>query len=288
MKYKEVKFNITAPEVLIQDASDLLADLLGSAGFESFADTDDGLAGYAQQGELDMAAMEATIHDFPMEGVTIHYTIADAPDEDWNAEWEAEGFAPIVIDNRCVIHDGRHLPAEVNNGIIQIEIDAKLAFGTGTHETTKMMAQALLNLDIQGKTMLDCGCGTGILGIVALKADAGKVTGYDIDEWSADNARHNAVINQVDDRYEALLGDASVLRTITERFDVVAANINRNILLQDMPAFTDHLKKDGYLLLSGFYEQDIPLLEAKAAELGWKCILKNQDGDWCMLQFCHA
>lgn len=291
MKYNEVKFNIVATEALLQDSCDLLPSLVGDAGFESFVDTDAGLTGYVQQGKLDEGMLQAVLEDFPIEDVHISYTVTEAPDEDWNAEWEAEGFSPIVISDRCVIHDGRHLPADYGTGMMQVEIDAKQAFGTGTHETTQMMAGALLDYDWEGKTglksktMLDCGCGTGILGIVALKAGALHVTGYDIDEWSADNARHNAVINQVGDTYQSLLGDASVLDTITEQFDVVAANINRNILLHDLPTFAKHLKADGCLLLSGFYEEDVPLLEAKANVLGWVCQQKKENGLWRMLRF---
>jgi ribosomal protein L11 methyltransferase len=148
-----------------------------------------------------------------------------------------------------------------------------------------MMLAALLDLQPSGLRVLDCGCGTGILGIAALKIGAAACTGYDIDQWSADNARHNAVINRVDQRFEALLGDASVLDGFHEEFDIVMANINRNILLSDMPSFRKAMKPEGTLLLSGFYESAVELLKAKAESLGLRWKQTRNDGEWCCLEF---
>ena len=167
---------------------------------------------------------------------------------------------------------------------IAIEIDARLAFGTGTHETTRMMCSALMEQPLDGRQVLDCGCGTGILGIVALKLGAAACTAYDIDEWSVDNTRHNAVINRVDERLQALHGDASLLNGMEERFDVVMANINRNILLNDMPAFRRVMKLQATLLLSGFYREDVPILLSRAQELGLKLIDSKEDNNWCALR----
>jgi ribosomal protein L11 methyltransferase len=183
-----------------------------------------------------------------------------------------------------VIHDGRHLPSDIRPQT-SIEIDAHLAFGTGTHETTRMMVSQLMSLPLDGKRILDCGTGTGILGIAALKLGASKAVGYDIDEWSADNARHNAVINRVDDRFTSLLGDASILKEVEGTFDVVLANINRNILLADMEAFAKKMAPHSTLLLSGFYQQDIPMLEEKATSLGLTKKAQKHDGDWACLMF---
>ena len=170
------------------------------------------------------------------------------------------------------------------NLLFTIEIDAHLAFGTGTHETTRMICATLLDADLQGKRILDCGCGTGILGICALKLGAASCVGYDIDEWSADNTRHNAVINHVDDRLTSLCGDSSVLSDYVAEFDVVLANINRNILLADMPRFVCVMAPHSTLILSGFYENDCALLESKAQQLGLKLTATKTDGDWaCMV-----
>lgn len=284
MKYYEVDFSIhTDNETVMQDARDLLAALAGEAGFETFEDTDKGIKGYVQTCLFDSEALSQALDDFPFEGVRVTYDIREAEDKDWNEQWENEGFEPIVIGDKCVIHDGRHLP-DCPNSSLSIEIDARMAFGTGTHETTRMMVSALLDTDLRGKDVLDCGCGTGILGIAALKGGAGSATGYDIDEWSVDNSRHNAVINRVDDRYEALHGDASLLGRMSRRFDVVMANINRNILLNDMPEFRKVMKKKCTLLLSGFYEDDIGLLREKAAGLGLSITGRYADNGWACLR----
>jgi ribosomal protein L11 methyltransferase len=189
-----------------------------------------------------------------------------------------------VVNDTLVIHDGRHLPSDIKPQT-SIEIDAHLAFGTGTHETTRMMVGQLMSLELECKRVLDCGTGTGILGIAALKLGAHEAVGYDIDEWSADNARHNAVINMVDSQFTSLLGDASILKEVNGVFDVVLANINRNILLNDMEAFVEKMAPHSTLLLSGFYEQDIPMLEEKAASLGLKKQTQQHDGDWACLMF---
>ena len=277
MKYFEVEFTISPYSA---DAADLFASLAGEAGFETFEETETGLKGYVQQSLFDEDALRECIEDFPFEGTSIIYNVREAEDRDWNEQWEQEGFDPIVIADQLVIHDGRHLP-EVDSKI-QIEIDAKLAFGTGTHETTRMICTQLLKL-AKGR-VLDCGTGTGILSICALKLGATEAVGYDIDEWSVDNARHNAVINRVDDRFTSLLGDAKVLENIDEKFDIVLANINRNILLADMPKFVSKMHKGSLLILSGFYSDDCEILTEKAHSIGLNLVSTTTDHDWaCMV-----
>ena len=287
MKYFEVKFSIKCPdEGLLQDARDVLAAIAGDAGFETFEETDKGLNGYVQQTLFNQATLDEQLSDFPFDDVTITYEVEEADDQDWNAEWESEGFEPIVVgDNEIIVHDGRHLPLTNHQSPITIEIDAKLAFGTGNHETTRLMLSALSTLLPPPCSVLDCGTGTGILAIAALKLGAQEAVGYDIDEWSADNARHNAVINQVDDRFTPLLGDASVLDTTERTFELVMANINRNILLNDMPQWVSHMHTGSTLLLSGFYESDAPLLISKAQELGMTLESQSTDNEWCCLCF---
>ena len=281
MKYFEVEFTINP---MSADASDLLAALAGDAGFETFEEAENGLKGYVQQSLFDEDALRSCIADFPIEGISIIYNVREAEDRDWNEQWEQEGFEPIIIPP-LTIHDGRHLP-EVESEI-SIEIDAKLAFGTGTHETTRMICKELISTvpELEEVRVLDCGTGTGILSIAALKLGASEAVGYDIDEWSADNARHNAVINRVDERFTSLLGDASVIDTIKGEFDLVLANINRNILLADMPRFVSKMHIGSKLILSGFYTADSPLLIQKAADLGLTFVSQNQDQDWACLVF---
>ena len=290
MKYFETIFTI---QPCSQDARDILSAMSAEAGFETFEETETGLKGYVQQALFDRDALDAAIGCFPIEGTTITYTVNEAEEKDWNEQWEQEGFEPIVIngdttaaDNRptVIIHDGRHLP-EVESDATMIEIDAKMAFGTGTHETTRMICTALATIDLQGKRMLDCGCGTGILGICALKLGATFCTAYDIDEWSVDNTRHNAVINLVDSRLQVLHGDASILDTLTDRYDIVAANINRNILLQDMPRFVEKMHTGSLLLLSGFYQSDCPQLQEKAEACALVLQDVKTDGEWTMMVF---
>ena len=284
MKYYEVNFTIEAPEELMQDARDILSALAGEAGFETFEDTDEGVKGYVQQALFDEDLLKALIGDFPLPSCTVTYTVSEAEDKDWNEQWEQQGFEPIVVGETLVIHDGRHLPSDISPQT-SIEIDAHLAFGTGTHETTRMMVGQLMGLDLTDKRVLDCGTGTGILGIAALKLGAREAVGYDIDEWSADNARHNAVINMVDGQFTSLLGDASILKEVSGQFDVVLANINRNILLNDMEAFVGKMAPHSTLLLSGFYQQDITMLEEKATSLGLTKKAQQHDGDWACLRF---
>ena len=283
MKYYEVNFKI---QPLSQDARDILAAMAGEAGFETFEDTDEGLKGYVQQTLFDEDTLGQALQFFPIENTNIIYNVAEAEDKDWNEQWEQEGFDPIIIaDGKMVIHDGRHLPAiiEKDTGVQLIEIDAHLAFGTGTHETTQMICATLLEESMKDKTVLDAECGTGILGIAALKLGAKGVTAYDIDEWSADNTRHNAVINQVDEHITTMCGDASLLDSIDEHFDYVLANINRNILLQDMERFRKVMKSNGTLIMSGFYTEDIPLLEAKGKELGLALVSQCENNHWASI-----
>jgi ribosomal protein L11 methyltransferase len=296
MKYFEAIFELRIQNSelreLMQDARDVLAAMAGEAGFETFEETETGLKGYVQQALFDEEALKTALDDFPFEGITVTYDIHEAEDRDWNEQWENEGFEPIVIPPSIIIHDGRHLPTEVSSNLLEIEIDAKLAFGTGTHETTRMVCSTLLSYlspltsHLSPLRVLDCGTGTGILSICALKLGAASAIGYDIDEWSVDNARHNAVINQVDDRFTALLGDASILYNKVEGlFDLVLANVNRNILLNDMPLFRQKMAPDARLILSGFYTDDIPLLEERAATLGLTLESQKQDNSWACLTF---
>ena len=283
MKYFEADFTIFPYS---PDAIDLLADIAGEAGFESFEVTPTGLKGYVQQQLFNPMLLDFGIADFPIECVDITYDIHEAEDRDWNEQWEQEGFEPIVIPPSLVIHDGRHLPDD--SYLTSIEIDAHQAFGTGTHETTRMICSTLLELKDQklaGARVLDCGTGTGILSICALKLGAAEAIGYDIDEWSVDNARHNAVINQVDDHFQSLLGDASILNKVDGTFDLVLANINRNILLSDLPAFREKMSDRALLILSGFYTSDTTMLISKAETLGLTLQKQREDHDWACLVF---
>lgn len=284
MKYLVAKFKIATSEDLLQVCKDLLADSAAEAGFESFEETQVGLEAYVQKELFDKDALDASIADFPIEGTDISYTIEDAEDKDWNEEWEEQGFDPICVDDQVLIYDAKHpeLHPTTSPDHIEIGIEAKLAFGTGNHETTRMIVSTLLNMNLYKMRVLDCGCGTGILGLVASKLGASEVVGYDIDEWSVENAKHNAQLNGVDN-LEVYFGNASVINHISGVFDVVLANINRNILIEDMKSFRGVLNEDGYMILSGFYEEDIPVLLEKAKEFGLYESGRRTDNNWACL-----
>ena len=284
MKYLVAKFKIATSEDLLQVCKDLLADSAAEAGFESFEETQEGLEAYVQKELFDKDALDASIADFPIEGTDISYTIEDAEDKDWNEEWEEQGFDPICVDDQVLIYDAKHpeLHPTTSPDHIEIGIEAKLAFGTGNHETTRMIVSTLLNMNLYKMRVLDCGCGTGILGLVASKLGANEVVGYDIDEWSVENAKHNAQLNGVDN-LEVYFGNASVINHISGVFDVVLANINRNILLEDMKSFRGVLNEGGYMILSGFYEEDIPVLLEKAKEFGLYESGRRTDNNWTCL-----
>ena len=286
MKYLVATFNIEAEADLLEASRDLLADGAAQAGFETFEETEQGMDAYVQKELFDREALDAYIADFPISDAHITYSIQDAEDKDWNQEWEEQGFEPIYVADQVVIYDAKHpelYPGTSNRpDIIEIGIEAKLAFGTGNHETTRMIISQLLQMPIKTKRVLDCGTGTGILGLTASKLGAKEVVGYDIDEWSVENAKHNALLNGVDNM-EVLFGNSSVLNHISGVFDVVMANINRNILLEDMKLFRSVMNMGGTLILSGFYEEDVPVLLEKADELGLHEITRQVDNNWTCL-----
>lgn len=292
MEYLEAEFTITCQDDLLQTARDLLADAAAASGFESFEDTANGMRGYVQTALFDEDELKSQLGCFPLQDAKVTYTVRQAEDKDWNQTWEDNGFDPIDIDNgKLVVIDANHSDGlSLPTAARVIKIDAKLAFGTGTHETTQMIISTLLDLNgatalpLSGLRVLDCGCGTGILGIAASILGASEVTGYDIDEWSVKNTLHNARLNNVAN-VNALLGDASVIKTIGGLFDIVLANINRNILLNDMAAMRSKMAHDATLILSGFYEDDIPLLVEKAQTLGLGLTRQKGKGDWRCLVF---
>lgn len=287
MKYFVANFKIECEAELMQPARELLSAAACEAGFEAFEDTDDGLLGYVQRPMYDKEALDAAIADYMPEGAAVSYAVEEVPDQNWNQGWEDEGFEPIGVSDNLVIYDAKHTDREMfagDDGVMRIFIEARNAFGTGTHQTTRMILRRLLAMDVQGKSVLDCGCGTGILGITASRLGANPVLGYDIDEWSADNAQHNAALNGVENM-SVMLGDASVLDNVAECFDVVIANINRNILIADMSAFRAHMKQGAQLILSGFYEADVPMIEAVAKEHGLSLCDVVTDEEWACALF---
>ncbi len=200
--------------------------------------------------------------------------------QNWNALWE-QNFEPVDVDGRLLIRAPFH-PAAAE-GMAEVVIMPKMSFGTGHHATTCLMAGALLDLDVAGRRVLDMGSGTGVLAIVAAKRGAAAVDAVDIDEWADENCRENCTANGVADRVRSELGD--VRRIAGRCYDFILANINRNILMADMPAYAEALEAGGVLLMSGFLEPDVAILAARAAELGLELVATRERDGW-MLMHC--
>lgn len=279
MKYYEVNFSL---EPNLEAYSDIFSALLAEIGFETFVPSDNGLQAYIQQAMFEEDKLKHAIKEIPFSNVRINYNVVEAEYEDWNAIWEEEGFKPIIIDDKIVIHDVKH--TEVPHLPYDIIISPKLAFGTGSHQTTRMIIRELANLDLNGKKVIDAGTGTGVLSIMCIKRGADNVFAYDIDEWSVENTRDNLLLNGIHNEIHVEQGDATVLNK-TDKADLIIANINRNILLNDMGVFCSKLSENGMLLISGFYTDDIPVLTDAAKEQGLKHVKRNCDDNWCMLLF---
>lgn len=243
-----------------EDITDLAAAYLADAGFESFEPDSTGLTAYIKREAGDgVKIAEESLSDFPMES-DFKITGEVIEGEDWNEEWEKNYFKPILIEGRCVIHSTFH--REVPEAEYDIVIDPKMAFGTGHHDTTSQMVKHILDLPLQGKSVIDMGTGTGILGILAAMRGAERVIGIEIDEAAYENAKENVTLNGV--KMELIHGDATALSGL-EPADYLFANINRNIILGDIDRYTGRLKSGGEMLLSGFYDTDIAMIAEAAS-----------------------
>lgn len=282
MQYTKYTISITSkPEDLSHDdLFALLSDHLASIGFDSFEEDGEQLLAYIPC-ERDADGLLAGLElELPITEIQLGYQSEVMPDINWNEEWEKNYFSPIVIgEGLCLIRAPFHTPShDVKTEVI---INPKMAFGTGNHETTALVVRYILNHAVEGLRVLDMGCGTGILGILALKLGASHLTAIDIDEWAFHNIVENATLNGVH-QLEALQGDASILLG-REPYDLILANITRNILLEDMPAYVSVLNPQGTLVLSGFYEEDTPLLLERANALGLSLIEKCVQNKWTLL-----
>lgn len=260
--YRQTDFRLVPCDA---DMTDLLAAFLADAGYESFVTTDDGLTAYVREEDFDADAVADIIADFPFE-TAIAWTSETVEGRDWNSEWEKNYFQPIVIDNQCVIHSSFH--KDIPACRYDIVIDPKMAFGTGHHATTTLILRQLLAMDLTGKKVVDMGTGTGILAILASMRGASKIDAVEIDEFAFSNAVDNVRLNFAEHIY-LHLGDASKLKLIGN-VDLFIANINRNIITADLPAYVATLAPGATMLLSGFYEEDVPVILSVAEPLGLK------------------
>lgn len=260
------------------EATDLLAAFLADAGYESFVPDEQGLTAYIAAGAFDRGAVDEIIETFPMD-IQTRVSEEFVKGRDWNEEWEKNYFRPIVVGGQCVIHSTFH--TDVPKADYDIVIDPKMAFGTGHHSTTSLILEYLLSMSIKGKSVIDMGTGTGILAILCLKRGASPVTGIEIDPGAFQNAVENTKLNSAE-AVTMILGDATALEK-TEPADILIANINRNIILADIEDYAASLKAGGTMILSGFYEKDVPLLLESAEPLGLYEAGRKVRQEWCAL-----
>ncbi|MCS4229205.1 50S ribosomal protein L11 methyltransferase [Sphingobacterium sp. BIGb0165] len=276
MKYIEVIFQMLSGE---EWQKDLLVSDLADIGFDTFEDTESGFAAYVPAANLDLQALETLMLNLD-EGLEVDYKVQEIENQNWNKLWESN-FNPIEVGGQCYVratfHDAKpDFPYE-------IIIDPKMSFGTGHHQTTSMMLQYILENDFEGKQVLDMGCGTGILAILASKKGANAVLAVDYDEICVDSVIENRLLNTVDN-IETICGSFEVLEG--RIFDTILANINRNILLEQLPQYALSINKNGELYLSGFYEQeDLAMLGDTAESLGFEFISKKVLNNWCAAKF---
>ena len=262
-----------------QPGTEILIAELGYAGFESFVETPDGVIAYIQVGDHSESILES-IYILNSLEFEITYNFETIEQTNWNAEWE-KNFNPIVVGDQCAIRAPFHDPFDVKYDII---IEPKMSFGTGHHETTHMMIEHVLASDFTKKSVLDMGCGTGVLAILAMKKGASRVEAIDIDNWCYLNSLENISRNDCD-QINVLEGDASLLEG--KQFDVIIANINRNILLNDLSTYVACLNKNASLFLSGFYDSDFELVQESCENLGLKFETKRTRNNWVALKFVN-
>lgn len=271
MKYIEYKFDIHP----LQPGRDILLAQLSELPFESFEDFSHGLLAYILDSE-DKEDLLNQISILKSEEFKISFSKSDIEQVNWNEEWE-KNFHPIHIDERCTIRAPFH---PKTNAQIDIIIEPKMSFGTGHHATTYQISELLLEEDCKGKKVLDMGCGTGVLGILSDIRGAKSVDYIDIDPWCVDNTEENLERNSC--KGNVMLGGAEKIK---DYYDLILANINRNILLEDMSTYASHLNKEGVIYFSGFYEEDLELIQKEAVKNGLK-LIKNQSKDkWVAAKF---
>lgn len=274
--YIELRLDATPCD---ETRTDILAALLAQAGFESFVPDETGLTAYIKAELFDRKSVDELLADFPME---TSFVVSDkvVEGQDWNKEWEKNYFQPIVIDDQCVIHSSFH--KDIPQCRYDIVIDPKMAFGTGHHATTSLVIRQLLAMNLQGLNVVDMGTGTGILAILATMRGARRVDAVEIDEFAFTNAVENMRLNS-SESVTLHLGDASQLDGIRD-VNLFIANINRNIITADIAAYAATLAPGATMLLSGFYEEDIPVIMAAAEPLGLTYKSQTVLNNWCCLK----
>lgn len=257
--------------------SEILMAELGETAFESFTETESGIDAFVQKGLWDETILD-DVYILQSEEFKIDYTFEEIEQVNWNEEWE-KNFEPIEVDGKCHVRAPFHPKTDAEFDIV---IEPKMSFGTGHHETTHMMIQQLLEMDLKGLKTLDMGCGTAILAILAEMKGAQPIDAIDIDNWCYLNSIENAERNNCQ-HISVYEGDAALL--IGKKYDLIIANINRNILLNDMQSYFDCLNSGGTILFSGFYEEDIPFIDDSCTKHGLTYIKKFQKNNWVSLKY---
>lgn len=263
----------------LQPGTEILIAELGYAGFESFVETEEGVTAYIQKDEWTEDILD-NINILKSDEFKISFTFEDIEQINWNEEWE-KNFNPIIVDDRCSVRAPFHEKPDTEYDIV---IEPKMSFGTGHHETTHMMIQHILKNDFEEKSVLDMGCGTGVLAILAKMKGAKSVDAIDYDNWCFLNSLENVERNNCTN-INVLEGDASLLKG--RIYDIIIANINRNILLNDMSTYVQSLRKNGIILLSGFYNDDIQFIEEECNKQGLTYVESLEKNNWVALKFVN-
>lgn len=281
MRYTEIKVTFTT--TTSEEQKEIIVAELGDMGCESFVEEGWQLSAYIQTEEFvrnreDIINYTSTITNSKCE-------IKEMENKNWNEVWETN-FSPIVVNENCAVRAPFHEPMHYATELI---IMPRMAFGTGHHQTTQLMIEEILAMEVEGLSGLDMGCGTGVLAIAATIKGAQHVDAIDIDEWAFDNVMENAAHNSVEGKITAFWGDASLLEMggslVEVQYDFILANINRNILVRDMPIYLSHLKEGGEILFSGFLEDDVIIMQKRGEELGLTTEKVNNRDKWYMVKF---
>ncbi len=275
MNFIQVDFSFEAFEEFM---ADILAAELAEIGFDSFVPCENGMQAFIPETKFDENSLKDAIDNYPLE-VAISYEIVTVASKNWNEEWEKHYFEPIVIGEECVIHSSFHKDIPVAK--YDIIIDPKMSFGTGHHETTSLVIGEILKMNLTNKKVLDMGCGTAVLAILAAMRGASELLAIDIDSWCTENSLENIALNKVSG-IEVKLGGAELLDGL--HFDIILANINRNILLADMEKYAACLTTGGELYMSGFYKADIPVIEAELNRNGLELIDFKEKNNWVVVK----
>ena len=274
MNYTQISFKLTPDS---KENREILVAFLSDLTFESFDETEDQVLGYVPGESFNYAEMNEITSTLPF---SVHTENEMIPDQNWNEVWEKNYFKPLLIGGRCLVRAPFH--TEYEPAEFELVIEPKMAFGTGNHETTTLMAEQILNMELNGKTVLDMGCGTGILGMLASLKGAKSITAIDIDTWSFESTVENASLNNILN-LKAKLGDASLLGS--ETYEVIFANIHKNVIISDLPAYEKVLQPGGKLYLSGFYTHDMADVKEKAESLGLQETGFHEKNNWVVYSF---